>query len=170
MINLPILLLESLVWSGLWMLMVALTIRYFPWAIEHDYPQDVREAAALPNPSPQQKKRTVLFATVSFGLLFLFVILSVFLTYELKTLSFATIFLHVFIMSMTWNVVDLLVLDWLLICVCSSKFFILPKTEDCAGNKDYLHHFKGFLKGMITMTVLSLLLTGIIFLLLQLLK
>ena len=170
MLNIPVLLATSLIWSGFWMLFIALALRYFPWTLEHDYPQDVREAAAIPRPHQKQKRAATLFGGLGFFFLLLFVVLSVFWTYDLESLSLGTIFWHVFIMFMTWNLVDLLLVDWLLICLLSSKFFILANTENCAGNKDYLFHFKGFLKGCLTMTVLAILVTGLIFLLLKLIN
>lgn len=62
---------------------------------------------------------------------------------------------------MTWNVVDLVIVDWLFICLLRIKYFVLPRTEDCEGNKDYKFHFIGFLKGIVAMTIVAVLFSGI---------
>lgn len=62
---------------------------------------------------------------------------------------------------MTWNVVDLIVVDWLMICKLSVKLFVLPNTEKCNANKDYKFHFIGFLKGCVAMTVIALFFSAI---------
>ena len=56
MLNIPALILSSIIWSLLWLLFVALCLRHFPWAMAHDYPPDMQQAAALPAPTPAQKR------------------------------------------------------------------------------------------------------------------
>ena len=58
-------------------------------------------------------------------------------------------------MGMAWNAVDLLLLDWLLICTLGSPLFLLPNTAHCAGRRNFRFHFIGFLKGCITMSIIS---------------
>ena len=71
---------------------------------------------------------------------------------------------------MTWNVVDLVIVDWLFICLFRIKYLVLPGTEDCEGNKDYKFHFIGFLKGIVAMTIVAVLFSGISYFILGLLK
>ena len=71
---------------------------------------------------------------------------------------------------MTWNVVDLLVVDWMFICILRIKYFVLPGTEECEGNKDYKFHFTGFLKGFFAMSIVAVLFSGISYLIVGLLK
>lgn len=63
-----------------------------------------------------------------------------------------------------WRV-SFLILIGLLICVFSCRYFVLPGTESCQGNKNYKFHFIGFLKGFVTRSmiaaVISLLTYGI---------
>ena len=58
-------------------------------------------------------------------------------------------------MGMAWNAVDLLLVDWLLICTLASPLFIFPNTAHCAGRRDFRFHFIGFLKGCIAMSLIS---------------
>ena len=71
---------------------------------------------------------------------------------------------------MAWNVVDLVIVDWLFICLLSFKYFVLPKTENCKGNKNYKFHFIGFLKGFVAMSIVALIFAAVSFFILQLLK
>jgi hypothetical protein len=49
---------------------------------------------------------------------------------------------------LVFNVLDLLVLDWLLFCTIQPKWIVLPGTEGNPAYRDYRFHFNGFLKGL----------------------
>lgn len=76
-------------------------------------------------------------------------------------------FLHLWIICLTWNVVDLLILDWLVFCTITPKCFVLPGTGNCKGYKDYKFHFIGFLKGCVYMTLFALIFAVIDFTILK---
>jgi hypothetical protein len=58
-----------------------------------------------------------------------------------------------------FNLVDWLILDWLIVCTITPKFMVLPGTEGMAGYKNYGIHFRGFLIGTILACVIGLLIT-----------
>lgn len=155
MLNTPALLLSSTIWSLLWMIFVAITVRHFPWTMAHDYPPDMQQAAALPAPSPVQKRCATLFAATAFAILFTFAIATTLLAYAKRSASFATVFCHLWLMGRAWNAVDLLLVDLLLICTLASPLFIFPNTAHCAGRRDFRFHFVGFLKGCVVMSAIS---------------
>ena len=155
MLNTPALLLSSIIWSLLWMIFVAISVRHFPWTMAHDYPPDMQQAAALPAPSPAQKRHVALFTALAFTLLFAFAIATTLLAYAGRGASFATVLCHLWLMGRAWNAVDLLLVDWLLICTLASPLFILPNTAHCAGRRDFRFHFVGFVKGCIAMSAIS---------------
>jgi len=68
---------------------------------------------------------------------------------------FATVLYHLWLMGMAWNAVDLLLVDWLLICTLALSLFILPNSAHCAGRRDFRFHFIGFLQGCIAMSLIS---------------
>ncbi|MFC2293058.1 MAG: hypothetical protein ACFNLD_07505 [Kingella oralis] len=68
MLNTPALLLSSIIWSLLWMIFVAITVRHFPWTMAHDYPPDMQQATVLPAPNPAQKRHAALFTALAFTL------------------------------------------------------------------------------------------------------
>jgi hypothetical protein len=60
-----------------------------------------------------------------------------------------------------WNLIDLLLLDWLLLMTFKPRFMILPGTEGMAGYNDYGFHFRKFLNGIVFTFLLSLIVSGI---------
>lgn len=168
--NFRIILVQSMFWSILWIIMVAISIRVFPFTIEHDYPDDVRKIANIPKPSKKHRRNGIIFATISFVILFGLLTIFAVWQYIGKDFSFWEIFFHLWLVSMSWNFVDLIIVDWLLICILSVKYFVLPGTEQCPSNRNYRFHFIGFLKGFVTMSIISFLLTLISYSILWLLK
>lgn len=154
-------LLEAIVWSALWMVMVSLSVRRFPFTIEHDYPEEARRVANLPKPSPQERRRGILFGAVSF--LILFGLLLAFAVFDPmhREPSFTKIFLHLWLICMAWNVVDLVIVDWLLICTLSVACYLLPGTEEGVNHRQYRFHAIGFAKGFVVMSLIALLLSAV---------
>ena len=133
MLNIPALLFSCVAWCLLWLILLAICVRHFPWAIAHDYPRDMQDCAALPTPSRTQKKRSTIFVALSFVLLFASALASVWLAYDWRSVPFATVLCHLWLMGMAWNAVDLLLVDWLLICTLASPLFILPNTRNAGA-------------------------------------
>lgn len=63
--------------------------------------------------------------------------------------SFLAVFLGVFTALLVFNVLDLVVLDWLIFVTIRPKIVVLPGTEDVEGYGDYGFHFRAFLKGIV---------------------
>ena len=51
LLDIKIILIEAIIWSMLWTITVSVSVRVFPFMIEHDYPKDVREIASILKPS-----------------------------------------------------------------------------------------------------------------------
>lgn len=45
------------------------------------------------------------------------------------------------------SLADLIILGWIIFCVITPNFIVIPGTRGAAGYKDYRFHFFGFLKG-----------------------
>lgn len=165
--NIAAIIIEGIFWSILWIISIILMVTRFPWLIEHDYPKDVREAANIGKPNPEQKRKgqifTFVFSVLLFGLLVIFPML-----HFTKEASYWSVFWHVWAIAMCWNIVDLVIVDWLMICVFRWEYVILKGTKDCKGNRDYGFHFIGFLKGFVVMSLFSLIMSGISYGLLKL--
>lgn len=159
--NYTVIILESIVWSLLWMAMIAYALRVYPFTLEHDYPEDVRNVANIQKPSSIEKRKGMIFSVLSLILLLGLLVAFGVLGHKQKPIHLPHLFLHIWMISMSWNMVDLVIVDWLLICMCSCKYFVLPNTEAYRGNKNYVFHFKGFLKGIVAMSIVALIATGI---------
>jgi hypothetical protein len=64
---------------------------------------------------------------------------------------------------LVFNVFDLVVIDWLVVCLVTPKFVVIPGTEGCAGYKNYAHHARGFAVGMIGSAVWAALVRGVVY-------
>lgn len=62
--------------------------------------------------------------------------------------TFGSVFACAFLVAFVFNLVDLLLIDWLLVVAWHPSWFIPPGTTGAAANRDYGFHFKGFLKGL----------------------
>jgi hypothetical protein len=132
-----------------------------PEIMLNDYPPDVKKAyGAERNPKTRGQKQifSLLFLTALFGVLcYSMVDLA---DSTSATLTFLPLFVLVFVEVFTFNLWDLLMIDWLIVAI-QPKFLILPGTEGMAGYKDYFFHFKGFLVGIVFSLVSALVLSGI---------
>ena len=152
---------EGMAWSVLWIVILLAMFFRYPWLLVHDYPPDARAACRLPEPSPEKKREGNVFTACGWIVLLGTLMAAGLLHYRGAPVSFFTVFLHLWLICLMWNVVDLLVMDWLLFCTLTPKWIVLPGTEGCAGYKDYRFHFVGFLHGCGYMTLFGLVFAGI---------
>ncbi len=128
----------------------------------HDYPPDVRQAYGPPRrPETQGQKR--FFSLLFFGVLALSLALALRAVYRAGggELGFAAAFISTYIILMFFNLVDLLVVDWLILGWLRPKFAILPGTEGMAGYSDYGFALRGFFKGTLELAVMSAVIAGL---------
>lgn len=79
-------------------------------------------------------------------------------------LTFVSLFLHLWIMFMLFNLVDLLLIDWLIVEYIRPAFIMQSDLGQLMGERNYWVHFQGFLKGSVGIPIASLLLAGVIML------
>jgi hypothetical protein len=63
---------------------------------------------------------------------------------------------------MVFNIVDWLLLDWLMFCTLTPRFLVIPGTEGMSAYKDYGFHFRGFLKGCVFSVLAGLVIAAIV--------
>lgn len=155
----------GLIFGGV--LSVMMTVMLFviglvnPEIMLNDYPPDIRAKYGKISERAQRQKQV--FAAVLVLLLFVTIVVSIAqLTREIGAdPTFGEIFAMLFIMFMVFNLVDLVIIDWLLVVTIQPKFVILPETAGMAGYKDYVFHFRGFLIGIVICLIASLIIAGI---------
>jgi len=146
-------------------LLILVSLRINPRMWMQDYPQDIQDKVP---PKTEMEKRQSLIV----GIPFLVVLVAVpfISTLTLKRqggddTSFLQLFLNAFGVAYVFNLVDLLLLDWLMFCTITPKFLVIPGTEGLEGYKDYYYHFKASIIGTVLSIVAGLVIAGIVWLL-----
>jgi hypothetical protein len=145
----------------LFTLVLGLT-RINPEIMLKDYPPDIQ---AKHGPMSERSKRQRLPVAVVFVAVLLGIVTLSFqgvTTNPEGDILFIAAFIHLFVMFSVFNLLDWLVLDWLIVVTIRPSFIILPGTEGLAGYADYGFHFRGFLIGMVITLLASLLVAGVV--------
>jgi hypothetical protein len=132
-----------------------------PEMLVNDYPPDIRERFGIigTRAKRQRSVSALLFLAWTFGGLILTLRGAAALAGG--ALTFWQAALTVFVLFGMFNLIDLLILDWLIfVKICPARF-VLPGTAGMAGYKDYGFHFRGFLIGNVIITAFSLLAAGV---------
>jgi hypothetical protein len=145
----------SLVLSGLILAM----LWHNPRLLLQEYPKDVR--AAVPPKTPAEKRLNAYWAAVFLLLLIAFPMLAAF-SAKVAHQGFPGVFLTIFGVGFLFNLVDWLILDWLIVCTITPAFVVIPGTEGMAGYKNYAVHFRGFLIGMVISVVIGVLIAALV--------
>ena len=129
-----------------------------------DYPPDI-QARFGPASQKAQRQRNF-FGIPIFGLMLAILVAALIRLGIAKgaPLNFIEAFLTIFIVMMVFNLVDLLVLDWLLFIAIRPRLVILPGTEGSKGYKDYGFHLRAFFKGTIGSLLISAIAAGLVLL------
>ena len=160
-------LIEGLAWSVLWIIYVYVIVTKYPWQMMHDYPEDIQKAAILAEPTEKQNKSAKVFGLVGSLIIFAALILFGLFYFANSEVTFLKVFIFIFVIAMTWNVIDLLIMDWLIICIITPRWVVIEGTDGCKGYKDYMYHFKGFLIGCVYTTIMALVIAVVDYLLLR---
>jgi len=140
--------------SAVMVVLVLALLRINPEILLNDYPPDIQEKYG---PMSERSKRQRIPAATVIGAMVLGVVVASFSAVREQGaghISFLTAFVHLFVMFSVFNVVDLLLLDWLLVAI-GPRWVVLPGTEGSAGYKDYWFHFRGFLIGAVLILAAS---------------
>jgi hypothetical protein len=140
-------LLDGLLLSLTASLLLILGLIINPRLYLQDYPEEIQ--AAVPPKTPAEKRQGLLV-----GIPFLLTLLLVpfFSTLALKqaggdSAGFVSLFTNAFGILFIFNLVDWLLLDWLMFCTITPKFLVIPGTAGMAAYQDYGYHFRAFLIG-----------------------
>lgn len=150
----------SIIASG-WIL---LSLRFNPRLWLQDYPKDIQ--SQVPPKTVQEKRQSLLF-----GVPFLLVLVSVPLIscivmkrQSVTAVTFLSLFLNAFGIGFFFNLIDLIVIDWIVFCTVTPKFLVISGTEGMAGYKDYGFHFRPFLIGTFLSVILGAIIAFIVYL------
>lgn len=79
-----------------------------------------------------------------------------------EPLTFGAVFSHLLLMFMLFNVVDLLLIDWLIVEFMRPRFIAQSPLGQLMAEANYGFHLQAFLKGSAGILIASLLLAGLI--------
>lgn len=65
------------------------------------------------------------------------------------------------ILLFSFNLIDLVIVDWLVFCTITPEFIVIPGTDGHPGYRNYRYHFLAFLKGTVFSVAGALLFAGI---------
>ena len=112
-----------------------------------DYPPDIRERFG-PMSARTNRQRFLLGLPVLAVALGIAVLGTIdFVRAGALAPGFLDVALHTFVLLMVFNVVDLVVVDWLVFVWMRPEWVVLPGTEGMDGYGDYGFHLRAFLKG-----------------------
>jgi len=160
-------LIDGLIWSLLWIGFIFMILKWFPWELLHDYPEDIQKASKLPKPTPKQQKKSNIWSGIVSAIIFISLLWFGLRTFAGIKVSFSTLFYYYLIIVMTWNVLDLLIMDWIIVCTITPDIVIIKGTKGCKGYKDYMFHFKGFLIGCFYSFLTAVIFSGIAYFILN---
>lgn len=152
---------DGAVLSVLGGLMIVGSLRANPRIWLNDFPKDIR--AAVPPKTDDEKRQSLVWGIPFLVLLVGVPVLStLLLKQQAPSAGFAALFANAFGVGFFFNAVDLLLIDWLVLCYLTPPSLVIPGTEGMAGYKDYAHHFRGFITGTIVAAVLAALIAAAI--------
>jgi hypothetical protein len=132
-------------------------LRFNPRVFLRHYPKEIQKIVP---PKSQKERRMSIPLGLLIGIPFTSVL--VWRTATLGSHSFRELFAYAFGVLFIFNIVDLLILDWLIVCWFKPRWVILPGTEHIAIPKQYLHHFKGFLMGTAGLAIAGLAIAALV--------
>jgi len=138
---------DGLILTACAALFITITMWANPRIWLHDYPKEIQ--AMVPPKSEKEKRLSLMLGIPFLVLLFAFPFYST-LTLRITTpgeISFGILAINAFGVVFVFNLVDWLILDWLMFCTITPPFVVIPGSEGARGYKDYGYHFRGFLIG-----------------------
>lgn len=160
MVNITKILIEGAILSLVACLWSIIFMLLYPRIFLHDYPKGIQEK--VPQKTKAENRLTYVFGA---PLVLLFLLWPFFSTFTLKeqgNTQFLALWLNAAGVVFIFNVVDWLILDWLMFCTITPRFVVIPGSEGMAEYKDYGFHFRGFLHGIVYSALGGLIIAGIV--------
>jgi hypothetical protein len=113
-----------------------------------DYPRAIRERYG---PKSARGQRVTLIASlvVAFGVVAIFITALVHLQSLVPGAGLLVAFVYSALILLTFNVFDLIVLDWLIVVSWRPSIVVLPDTKDMADYRGMGFHLRAFATGLI---------------------
>lgn len=141
---------------------IMISLYYWPMIWVQDAPAEVQ--AVAPPLSAADKRVKMMVSGLFFAILIGVVAVSL---WRLRAMSGASLStfnaaVSVFIIFETFNLVDLLVIDWLIVEWWRPSFITIPGAEGMNQFGGYAYHFRGFLIGTVYSLVAGLIVAAVV--------
>ena len=134
-----------------------LLLRFNPRVFLRHYPKAVQEIVP---PKSGKERRVSILAGLLIGAPMIAALL--WRSASLGRHSFWELFAYAYGVLFIFNVVDLVILDWLIVCWFKPQWSMLPGTAHIAIPNPYLHHFKEFLTGTAGLALVGLAIAAVL--------
>lgn len=158
-------LLDGMVWAAMWMAVNCVLITKYPMVKIRDYPKSIQQSATFVPTDIASLSAFIFPARIP-----LLGFLPGITLYRFMAVISPVweVMAYMLLVYMVWNVIDLVVLDWLLFCTIKPQFMTFPGTAGCVGYGDYRFHLVSFLKSCLLAVIVSVVAGGALYILLKL--
>lgn len=156
MIPISISILSAIIYVIFFSSFTLLTLRINPRIWLHDYPEEIQK---IVQPKNEKEKNKTKILSIHFLIIFVGFPLGMTFLVTLQNneiISFLDYLTHFLIILQLANLIDLLILDWLIFCKITPRFIVIPGSEGHSGYKNYKFHLIAFFKGIIISGVVSI--------------
>lgn len=153
-------LIDGAILSSLATIVILLSLYAEPRMWLQDLPRDIRDA--VPPKTRDEKRRSLLWGIPLGAVMFGVPVWSCLVVARQlgSKASFGMLWADAFGVAMVFNLVDLVLIDWVIVCWVTPSFLVIPGTAGLAGYKDYGHHFRGFLIGVLGLSAVAALIAA----------
>ena len=156
---LPIIIIYGISCSLILSIVIFVMLWRNPRLLLQEYPPEVQQR--VPPKTRAEKRESACWAILIFVLMLAFPLGAAF-SAKVAHHNFLEVFFSALGVLVLFNLVDLLIMDWLIVCTITPSFLVIPGTEGMAAYKNYAMHFRGFLLGTGISVLLSLLLATLV--------
>jgi hypothetical protein len=164
MLDISRIVLDGLILSAAATLWLVITLYVNPRLWLQNYPPAIQ--AQVPPKTAREKRLSLMVGVPFLLLLFAGPFISALLLKRRAAgqVPFLALAAQAFGVVFVFNLVDWLVLDWLVFCVLTPPFVVVPGSEGMARYKDVGYHTRGFVIGTLLSAVTGLVIGGVVYL------
>lgn len=150
---------DSLIFSAIFIGFKFFLLWLNPRLMLHRYPAMIQQQ--VPCRTPGEKRYYTYFLVASVLLQGLILLGRVLKAYSVAPISYWIIMVHVLFVLISWNVLDFILIDWLLIYTLTPSFVMIPGAETPEDYRHLSFYLKDFQRGLVASLIASCLLAGI---------
>jgi hypothetical protein len=159
----PTALTSGLVMATILTVLILASLAHHPRIWFRRVPKEMQDA--LPPMTEAETSLLKRWAIPIFGVTFLMPLATAY-WYEQNygQMNYGEAFLFLYLMWMVFNLVDLVIIDWLVVVWWEPEWSTVPEAKPLMHLVGYAYHFKGFLKGTVILAVAALIFAAIVML------